>query len=79
MQGKERDTAIFVAEDELEKDFTNWEQFSQSPLTLAGFNNEFEPVAGGVNTLEEDRFDLFALIKHEADVFSWEMGVRWWL
>ncbi|ATD02478.1 hypothetical protein PTE01_15410 [Pseudoalteromonas tetraodonis GFC] len=77
IQGKERDTAIFVAEDELEKDFTNWDQFTKNPLTLAGFDNAFEPVAGGVNTLEEDRFDLFALIKHEADVFSWEMGVRW--
>ena len=38
IQGKERDTAIFVAEDELEKDFTNWDQFTENPLTLAGFS-----------------------------------------
>ncbi|MGO2074160.1 TonB-dependent receptor plug domain-containing protein [Pseudoalteromonas sp. AOP31-A2-14] len=77
VQGKERDTAIFEAEDENEQTLTGWDQFSQTPMSLAAFNNEFEAVDGGVNTLEEDRFDLFALIKHEDELFSWEMGVRW--
>ena len=77
VQGKERDTAVYQAEDESEQNFTSWDQFSQTPLSLAGFNNEFEAAAGGVNKLEEDRLDVFALVKHEDQDFSWELGVRY--
>lgn len=77
VQGKERDTAVYQAEGESEQSFTSWDQFSKTPLSLAGFNNEFEAAAGGVNKLEEDRLDVFALVKHEDQDFSWELGVRY--
>ena len=77
VQGKERDTAVYQAEGESEQSFTSWDQFSKTPLSLAGFNNEFEAASGGVNKLEEDRLDVFALVKHEDQDFSWELGVRY--
>ncbi|KKL66817.1 hypothetical protein LCGC14_2141190, partial [marine sediment metagenome] len=77
LQNKKRDSNIFEAEDELELSLTSWDQYAGTPLSLAVFTSEFEPVVGGVNTLEEDRFDVFALIKHQDDLFAWELGVRW--
>ncbi len=77
LQNKKRDSNIFEAEDELELALTSWDQYAGTPLSLAVFTSEFEPVVGGVNTLEEDRFDVFALIKHQDDLFAWELGVRW--
>ena len=77
LQNKKRDSEILESQNELELALTSWEQYAATPLTLATFNSEYEAVTGGVNTLEEDRFDLFALVKHKDDLFAWELGVRW--
>ncbi|MBQ4833139.1 TonB-dependent receptor [Pseudoalteromonas sp. MMG010] len=77
LQNKERDSAIFVAEDERELDLTSWDQYAQSPIVLATFNTQYEAATGGVNAIEEDRFDIFALIKHQDDLLGWEVGVRY--
>lgn len=77
LQNKERNSAIYQAEEELELPLTQWDQFAQSSLALASFGNEFEPVTGGVNSIEEDRLDIFALVKHQDELLAWELGVRW--
>jgi outer membrane receptor protein involved in Fe transport len=77
LQNKERNSGIYVAEDEQELDLTSWDQYAQSPITLAVFDADFEAATGGVNTIEEDRFDVFALIKHQDDILGWEVGVRY--
>ena len=77
LQNKKRDSEILESQNELELALTSWDQYAATPLTLAAFNSEYEAVTGGVNTLEEDRFDLFALVKHKDDLFAWELGVRW--
>ncbi|MCF2860844.1 TonB-dependent receptor [Pseudoalteromonas sp. Cnat2-41] len=76
-QQKERDTDIFASESELETMQSSWDQFAQSPLSLATFDAPFVAVSGGVNTVQEQRFDVFALLKHESQEFAWELGVRW--
>jgi outer membrane receptor protein involved in Fe transport len=54
-----------------------YDQFTQSP---DGFVTPFDPllpVAGGLNRIDEDRRDLFALIEGKAGALRWEAGVRW--
>ncbi|MEI8617083.1 TonB-dependent receptor [Pseudoalteromonas sp. B193] len=77
LQNKNATVKFLESQNELELALTSWDQYAASPLTLAAFNSEYEAVTGGVNTLEEDRFDLFALIKHKDDLFAWELGIRW--
>jgi outer membrane receptor protein involved in Fe transport len=79
LQFKERESNITVAEQEstLDVSFHGWDQFSDNPLDVAGPFDPFEPVDGGVNTIKEDRSDLFALVEFDVENLKAEIGVRW--
>ena len=77
LQSKKRDSEIFESQNERALGLTRWDQYAATPLTLATFDSEYDAVTGGVSTLEEDRFDVFALVKHQDDLFAWELGARW--
>ncbi|MXO71562.1 TonB-dependent receptor plug domain-containing protein [Alteraurantiacibacter buctensis] len=79
-QNKDRDTDI----GEIRSRFnlpaamrTGYNQFSQTPLDFVGTFAPFAAPAGGLNTIEEDRRDLFALIEGESGALSFEAGIRW--
>ena len=78
-QAKDRRTNITEAEqdDDLPESAHLWDQFSDSPEDLVGDFEEAEAVPGGVNKIQEDRKDLFALIEGDNGPFKWEAGVRW--
>lgn len=44
---------------------------------MVGTFDPFENVVGGVNTISEDRADLFALVEYDRDDLKAEVGVRW--
>ncbi|MFA6218486.1 MAG: TonB-dependent receptor [Erythrobacter sp.] len=79
LQFKDRDSDLTTAEQgaDLDPAFHGWNQFSDSPLDVAGPFDPFEAVPGGVNTIGEDRKDLFALIEGSSGPLSFEAGVRW--
>ena len=79
VQFKDRKTNLAVAEQEADLDptFHGWDQFSDSPLDVVGAFDPFEAVPGGVNTISEDRTDVFALIEGETGPLSFEVGIRW--
>jgi outer membrane receptor for ferrienterochelin and colicin len=79
LQNKDRDTEILAAEqeDDLSASTHNWDQFDSNPSDLAGAFGEFEATPGGVNTIQEDRRDLFALVEGKGAALQWEVGVRW--
>lgn len=80
-QKKNRRQAILVSEQEdvlSESTHASWDQFKNDPTEFAGAFEEFEPEAGGVNRIKEDRKDVFALIESKGSgPFKWEAGVRW--
>lgn len=55
----------------------NWDQSSQNPNSLNSAFDALEPIAGGVNKIEEDRRDLFALVEGKSDLLNWEVGLRY--
>ena len=79
LQFKDRGSNITVREqgDDLSPSTHNWDQFSDSPADVIGAFDPFEDVFGGVNTINEDRMDLFALIEGDTGAASFEVGVRW--
>jgi outer membrane receptor for ferrienterochelin and colicin len=79
LQFKERDSNITAAEQErnLSVIFQDWDQFSDSPLDVVDAFDPFENVVGGVNTIKEDRTDLFALVEYDRDDVKAEIGLRW--
>ena len=79
-QNKDRDTDI----GEIRSRFNlptamrpGYNQFAQAPRDFLGTFAAFAAPAGGLNTIEEDRRDLFALIEGESGALSFEAGVRW--
>jgi iron complex outermembrane recepter protein len=79
-QDKDRDTDIRVAEDgeELTELFrASYDPFDQSPTDFSPGFDEFEPVTGGLSTIEERRLDGFALIEGKTGIAKWEAGVRY--
>lgn len=79
-QDKDRDTDIRAAEsdDELADALRDtYDQFDQSPEDFPLTLDEFEPVTGGLNRIEERRKDLFALVEGKSGTFAWEVGVRY--
>lgn len=80
LQNKDRDTDIATLR--VRRNLTNavrtWNQFTRNP-------NEFAvlpwpaPISepGGLNTIEEDRRDLYALIEGKSGPLSFEAGLRW--
>lgn len=79
LQYKQRDSNLTVGEQELLLPIAlqGWDQFGDNPRDVAGQFDEFEPVDGGVNTIKEDRADLFALVEVERGDLEAEVGVRW--
>ncbi|MFU7527630.1 TonB-dependent receptor plug domain-containing protein [Qipengyuania sp. ASV99] len=79
LQFKERDSDLTVAEQEIDLDpaLQSWDQFSDNPFDVAGQFDPFEDIPGGVNTISEDRTDLFALFDIERGDLTAEIGIRW--
>jgi iron complex outermembrane recepter protein len=79
LQNRDRDTSIFSAEQGtvLPASTHSWNQFVDFPSALAGDFEEFEPEDGGLNTIEEDRLDVFALLEGSASNVKYEFGLRW--
>jgi iron complex outermembrane recepter protein len=77
-QNKDRDSDISEG-DTVEFDLANhsWNQFDRNPDELARPFADFDPVDGGVNRIEEDRRDAFALIEGRSGIVSFEAGLRY--
>ncbi|HET6942778.1 MAG TPA: TonB-dependent receptor [Sphingomicrobium sp.] len=78
-QDKDRDTDISSSEDEFELPIElqlTYDQFEQSPVDFPTAFDEFEPITGGLNRIEERRKDAFALVEGKTGIASWEAGVR---
>ncbi len=79
-QNKDRDTDIGEIRNRFNltaADREGYDQFSRSPLEFAPSFGPLEAPAGGLNTIEEDRRDLFALIEGESGPVTFEVGLRW--
>lgn len=81
MQDKDRDTDLAESRDRYNLTAANrqgYDQFSRDP-------NEFvrtppvalAPIPGGLNSINEDRRDLFALVEGNGGSLKYEVGVRW--
>lgn len=79
LQNKDRDTDIGEVEQEadLPASTHNWNQFDSNPGDVAGAFGDFDATPGGVNTIQEDRRDLFALVEGKGSALQWEVGLRW--
>jgi len=67
---KTRDTSVFEAEAEVEDE----------PVfrhLLDSEYEDFEAVAGGVNTIEETRIDPYVMLSGETGAIKWEAGLRY--
>lgn len=58
-------------------DREGYDQFSNSPDEFVGSFDPLEPVAGGLNTIKEERRDVFALIEGKSGPLTFEAGIRW--
>lgn len=78
-QNKDRDTSITTIRNRFNVASVrnNWDQFSQNPTTLNTSFGTLAPIAGGLNTIEEDRRDIFGLIEGKGGPLSWEVGLRY--
>ena len=80
-QNKDRDTAIAEIRSRFDltaADREGYDQFSRNPGEFApGSFPALEPIAGGLNTIEEDRRDLYALVEGRKGRLTFEAGVRW--
>lgn len=79
LQNKDRRTDIGEAEqeDELAESTHGWDQFSSNPTEFAVDFDPTEPTPGGLNRIQEDRRDVFALFEGKSGAITWEAGVRW--
>jgi iron complex outermembrane receptor protein len=80
MQNKDRDTDFAEGRDRFNltaADRQGYDQFSRSPNEFLRGAPELEALPGGLNTIEEDRRDLFALVEGKSGAVTWEAGVRW--
>ncbi|QNM82430.1 outer membrane beta-barrel protein [Sphingomonas sabuli] len=78
-QDKDRDTDVSSAEaeDDLTEAFrSSYDPFGAGPGELNPQFEEFEAVTGGLNTIEEKRRDVFALVEGDSAAVKWEAGVR---
>ncbi|MFN6933906.1 MAG: TonB-dependent receptor plug domain-containing protein [Tsuneonella sp.] len=59
-------------------DRTGYDQFTRSPTEFAPSTfPALEPSIGGLNTITEDRRDLYALVEGKSGALSFEAGLRW--
>lgn len=78
-QNKDRETTIGTIRNRFNVASVrnNWDQFNQNPTTLNTGFAPVEPIAGGLNTIEEDRRDVFALFEGKSAALNWEVGLRY--
>lgn len=78
-QNRDRKTNLTLAEQEetLPEDVHTWNVFADRPSVFAQPFEDFEPVAGGLNKIEEDRRDVFALVEGKSGIIKYEAGLRW--
>jgi outer membrane receptor protein involved in Fe transport len=78
-QNKDRDTSIGTIRNRFNVASVrnNWDQFSQNPTTLNTGFAAVAPIAGGLNKIEEDRRDIYALVEGKGGALSWEIGLRY--
>lgn len=80
LQNKERDTNLQEGRDRFNltaADRQGYDQFVRNPDEFVRGNAVPAPLPGGLNTIEEDRRDLFALIEGESGPLKYEAGLRW--
>lgn len=78
LRNKTRDTSILVGENERDITTAGWNQFANSsPLSVANDVTGLESIDGGLNTIEEDRMDVYGLLEGELDALQWEAGLRY--
>lgn len=56
---------------------TGYDQFTREPDEFVTTFDPLEPSPGGLNTIEEDRRDLYALVEGASGPASFELGLRW--
>lgn len=79
-QNKDRDTSIAEGRDRYNltvADREGYDQFAEDPNQFVRAAPVLAPLPGGLNTIEEDRRDLFALVEGKSGALTWEAGVRW--
>jgi outer membrane receptor protein involved in Fe transport len=69
---KDRDTAITA-----DRNRVTIPNLPTPRPTLPGDYGPFLPVAGGVNDIQEERFDVFAMVSGDSGPVSWNAGLRW--
>ncbi|HQS68985.1 MAG: TonB-dependent receptor [Novosphingobium sp. 28-62-57] len=81
LQNKDRDTNISEAPrnrfNVSRTTLTRYSQFSNAPQEYAIAFGAVAPINGGLNTIEEDRRDVYALVEGSNGPIKFEAGVRW--
>ncbi|VVT07554.1 TonB-dependent receptor plug domain-containing protein [Erythrobacter sp. EC-HK427] len=79
-QNKVRDTDIREIRNRFNltaADREGYDQFSRTPAEFVTTFAPLESTPGGLNTIEENRRDVFALVEGETGAMNFEFGVRW--
>jgi iron complex outermembrane receptor protein len=79
-QNKDRNTDISELRDRFNltaADRLGYDQFVRMPDEFARPFGATAPAPGGLNTIEEDRRDVFALVEGKNGRVTYEIGVRW--
>ncbi len=79
-QNKDRDTNIGEIRERFNltaADRQGYDQFARNPAEFVTTFDPLEATPGGLNTIEEDRRDLYALIEGESGPVNFEVGLRW--
>jgi len=78
MQQKDRDTSITTQRNRfnVSSGIAGWSQFSRNPTELRTAWNNLTPEPGGLNDIEEDRFDFYGALSGSTDLLAWEIGLR---
>ncbi len=80
LKKKDRDTDIAEGRDRFNltaADRQGYDQFTRTPNAFVRGAPVLEAIPGGLNTIEEDRQDLFMLVEGKSGSLTWEAGVRW--
>lgn len=79
-QDKDRNTDLSEIRDRFNltaEDREGYDQFTDTPDSFVGTFDPLEPTLGGLNTIEENRRDLFALVEGKSGIVQFEAGLRW--
>lgn len=77
-QNKDRNSDIRTARNRFNvASAAGWNQFEDYPSSLNTTFDPLEPITGGVNAIQEDRRDLYALVEGKDDLLNWEVGLRY--